>query len=287
MSPLVTTIANSGARGRVAAPPYVPPAAYTFSTSFEGMTTGISPTPTYPNVPANTWGWVDQSPEVSSALAYTGTQSLMFAYPAQPIPGEVSREQKFGMAQKVSEFWFSFYWYVPSNFKHRFVGGAGSTCKLFQIWQGWYGNPSNRWGVTFNRMNDDRSSFYPTATRGNEYDVTQAPIQNFPSAFGKEYFIGTPNCIITPGGWYRLRFHFKPASSRYATDGIWKCWVNDTLYMDGGGMLWSPTAAIGTQFENDVEVSDGYLMGSSNMGYEFATTFYIDDVFLTTANPGW
>ena len=116
--------------------------------------------------------------------------------------------------------------------------------------------------------------------------MTQAPVQNYPSAFTKDQFIGASG-IITPGNWHELKFHFKPASTRAATDGIWKMWVGNTLYMNGGGTLWSPLEAIGGAFENDVSVDNGYLMGSHNAGFAANTSFFIDDVTFTTVNPGW
>lgn len=260
---------------------------YTYETDFESMTVGQRPTPSIANAGVGNFGWNDtQSPRVSNEWAQTGTNSLKFTYAADPTPQESSSQQSFGLGRSLGEFWFDFWWRVPSNYAHRNVGGAGPTSKLFQIWKGAYSDPSVKWGVSFNRVNDGLSSFYPTATRGNEPDVTQAPVQNYPSAFDKDHFIGASG-IIVPGTSNHLKFHFKPASSRTATDGIWKMWVGDTLYMNGGGRLWTPVEAIGTAFENDVTVDNGYLMGSSNAGFAVETVFYIDKPRWTNVNPGW
>lgn len=196
---------------------------------------------------------------------------------------------RFFVGQSLGEFWLRFWWYVPANYLHRDVSGAGATAKLFQMWKNNYGdyNGSLRWGVSLNRTPTNGSIIYPTATRGNEEGVTQAPVQSYSSVYGTNFI--SPTGIIVPGGWSELKFHFRPASSRAATDGIWKMWVGSTLFMNGGGSLWpplSPNGIGGTQSE-DATVDRGYFMGSHNAGFADATTFYIDDVLVTTTNPGW
>jgi hypothetical protein len=62
-------------------------------------------------------------------------------------------------------------------------------------------------------------------------------------------------------------------------------WVGNTVFMDGGGTLWPPLAAVGQT--EDTTIDRGYFMGSHNSGFLDATTFYIDDVLMTTTNPGW
>lgn len=258
---------------------------FTYSTNFDSMTTGSPPTPRSDTPVEGVWHYsASQNRLVSTAQAVSGTKSLEFAYPAQETPEEASAEMRFTVGQSVGEMWLAFQWYVPSNYAHRNVGGAGPTAKLFQIWKGSYSADSMRWGVSYNRVSDTQSSMFPTATRGNEYGVVQAPVQNFPGSFTKDQFIGT-GCACVPGQWNALRFHFKPASSRAATDGEWKMWVNGSVYMVGDGSLFPPLAAVGQT--DDTTIDNGYLMGSHNAGFAAATSFYIDDLLMTTTNPGW
>jgi hypothetical protein len=257
---------------------------YSASEDFESMTVGDRPTPSSAVSGADQLGWNPfQSPRVSNTRAFSGTNSLEFVYPAQPTPDEVVVEQRFVLGRSLGEFWMRFMWFVPSNYTHRNVGGAGPTAKLFQMWKGSYSSQSIRWGVSLNRTGSNGSIIYPTATRGNEPDVTQAPVQNYVSGFGANFISSTG--IIVPGGWYELKFHFKPASSRTDTDGIWKLWVGNTLFMDGGGRLWPPLH--GSEQSEDPTVDQGYLMGSHNSGFLDETRFYIDGLSFTTVNPGW
>jgi hypothetical protein len=283
MSPIVVT--NSSPSGLVRRVPAGTGggSGVIYSTGFDSMTTGSPPTPRSYEAGPTEWNWnAYHNRLVSEAQSVSPAKSLSFVYPAQPVPDEVVREGGFYVGQDIGEHWFAFQWYVPSNYVHRNVGGAGPTGKLFQVWRINYGN-SMTWGVSFNRVSDTQSSFYPTATRGNAYGVTQASVQTYPG-FTKDQFIGT-GCACVPGQWNSLRFHFKPASSRSATDGIWKMWVNGSVYMDGGGTLWPPLAEVGQT--EDTTIERGYLMGSHNAGYLDETTFYIDDVLMTTTNPGW
>lgn len=255
-----------------------------YSTNFDSMTTGSPPTPRSGAPVANEWQWADfHNRLVSTAQSVSGTKSLEFAYPAQPTAAEASCEMRYFVGQSVGEFWLRFWWYVPSNYVHRDVGGAGPTAKLFQIWKNDYSSNSMRWGVSLNRTSDTASVIYPTASLGDYEGVVQAGVQSFPSVYGTNFISSTG--IIVPGGWYELKFHFKPASSRTTSDGIWKMWVGNTVFMDGGGKLWPPLAAIGQT--EDTTIDRGYFMGSHNSGFLDATTFYIDDVLMTTTNPGW
>ena len=285
MSPIVTTNSSPSGRSRRVRGAVVGGGSFTYSTDFDSMTTGSPPTPRSNTPVEGVWNYsATQDRLVSTAQAVSGTKSLEFAYPAQPVADEAIREMRFFVGQSVGEFWFAFQWYVPSNYLHRDVGGAGPTAKLFQIWKTDYANPSMRWGVSYNRVSDTQSSLYPTATRGDYEGVVQAPVQNFPGSFTKNQFIGT-GCACVPGQWNALRFHFKPASSRAATDGEWKMWVNGAVYMVGDGSLFAPLAAVGQS--EDPTIDQGYFMGSHNSGFADATTFYIDDILMTTTNPGW
>jgi hypothetical protein len=93
------------------------------------------------------------------------------------------------------------------------------------------------------------------------------------------YFENPPNMEsdIFTGQWVRMRFHFKMASSRTATDGIYEVWLNDRRV----------TSRVGIRTDSDPQAffrvlalganADPYGSGARDWGR----------VRLFTGNPGW
>lgn len=252
-----------------------------YQTSFESG----SLTPTYGSEGTEidgAWAWASgMDGTVSNTRSFTGSYGLSFSYLATSSSSpEINREQRFWIGSTVNEFAFEFMWYVPSNYAHRLPSTGIANNKLFQVWCDNYLDAGGgmHWGGEIMRSSDTSSGFKPEATGNYGTFVGQPSIQNWP--MGTTFI--SPSGPVVPGTWSKLRFYLKPASSRGATDGVYKMWINDSLFMDGGGDCYARTN--GT---TNVSVKRGYLMGYSNSGYDTNTTFVIDDLKFYIGNPGW
>jgi len=225
-----------------------------------------------------TWDGTGSTPSsprvsISSARARTGTHSLQFSYnPTMPNVDQQA-EQRFALGRDCSEFALEFYWYLPSNFNN-----PSSNKKLWEWWRDLYGGEDGAWagGMEFN-LNVGVDNFHPISTTDLSNvlsDITGGALNEMLVADGGP---------LNVGAWNRMRYYLKAASSRGASDGIYKFWGNDTLVINvTNGRFHNHTDTTGPAV-----IRNGYLMGYANAGYSEPTVFNIDDISMWDTNPGW
>ncbi|MCY0994888.1 hypothetical protein OV203_47615 [Nannocystis sp. ILAH1] len=249
--------------------------------------------------------WTDNHyTRVSTALARRGTRSLRFTYPAQPNPppSDTVIEQRFAFNQHLTDFWFKYDIFIPANYFHRSTAGSndfgGGEKELVMMSEG-YSAPSPTeiyptmiLGRLFRRVDQDDpnwvndgsswqyGSFAYAAADGERtwYYLPSAGIETGPR------FV---DINVDPGTWVRRILHVRMPTTTNSNDGEIEYWAtrcdgttikvvdehNGTFH----GAL-HPNSAGGNY------ITAGYLLGSSNSGFDEETTFYIDDVVVSSTN---
>jgi hypothetical protein len=223
-----------------------------------------------------TWGAVENV-DVSTANPYSGNYSLRFRF-GPDAPGEDSwSEQRFNMGRYLSEYWVDYMLYVPSNFVHR--AESPNNNKFFMTWRDTYSDVSGgTWRIGY-EYQSTASTIRPMSSRW-DYNSWESSGLNHPQMNAP--FIGGTG-PIKPGQWTRVRMQFRAASSRTASDGVMRMWINDMLFAqktDGKFHNYYSTPS-------DASLRNGYFLGWSNSGFTAETIFYIDDVKFYSINPGW
>jgi hypothetical protein len=248
-------------------------------------------------LPQNGYQWNGSTPTVtvSNALAYSGSHSLRFDYgpDAETAADDSDAEQRFQLGAYLTEVWFEYMLYVPSNYFHRALLNLSDTWnnKFFTIWRDDYQGLSD-WRIrveiepnaangqspssSLNRPSIGTTRARPVSTTsasGGSLDVPTPQVSGVPD------FIG-PAAPIKPGQWNQIRIHLKAASALNAKNGVLEIWSNGLIaYRKTDGDF------IGTAGTR--ELHNGYLMGWANSGFTSLTTFYIDDFKIFPTNPNW
>lgn len=220
---------------------------------------------------------------VSSAVAKSGSKSMIFDYPAG---WNTSIEERFELGSPTREIYVSFWWRVPTNFTHYSNRPSiGSNSKLLSIWMDGYSYQGMGptvvwvfWGSEDIPLSSDLAVHYnPGAMPGNSENtsVTSESKQLQP-------FITVPQ---DRGRWMHIVCYAKASTARGSNDGVietYRKWEGETAYtrlhrVDDADM---PSPANGPN-----GWKKGYLMGWSNPGYDDPTNFYIDDMYIGNTFP--
>lgn len=231
------------------------------------------------------WGSASDRVKVGTELKNSGTHSLIFTY-GPNAPGQDSwAEQRFVLGSYVSELYIEYYLYAPANYVHR--NDAPGNNKFLALWRDVYEDfNGGTWRVLFEYQRttlDGPDNFSGFRFAPSRWDMRYETDQGLEGVQGQYAPFMGGNGVVRLGAWNRIRFQIKTASSRTASDGIAKMWVNDSLVLN------YTQGRFHNFFDSpgDALIKNGYFLGWSNSGYAQTTVFAIDDVKFYSANPGW
>lgn len=224
-----------------------------------------------------TWSSAGSRVTVSPERAFSGTHALRFRFGPDTVGGDSGAEQRFDMGRYLNEYWVEYMLFVPANFVHR--ADSPNNNKFFMTWRDTYSDVAGgTWRVGYEYQGTS-SSLRPMSSRWDLNSWTSSGL-NHPQSNAP--FIGGAGPVRL-GAWTRVRLQFKAASSRTASDGVMRMWINDSLY----------ASKTDGRFHNyyaepsDAVLRKGYFLGWSNSGFSAETVFFIDDVRFYDADPRW
>lgn len=304
MSP-ISTLLQSGTRGRVPVPPASGGGSATNFDFFTDFSAGLTPQSetgreTEPPIPSGVVSWQGAGSDryvQSDFKPPTADQALLFVFPATPDPSTDSNvEQNLLLGRMIGganrHFGLSFDFLVDSNFTLR---DPGNPTKLFQFWEQFYSNTCTC-GITLRAEGDGSCIVQPFITGSHPnggspfYGLGQANPKVFPSVYGERFIapLSTARGAVLPGTSANIKYLTKFSSSATATDGWVKLWVDDVLFMEAGPQnIWSFDVAGPNPPVREPKIGRGYLMGYSNSGYLQQTRFAWSRVRIVDFNPGW
>ena len=215
-------------------------------------------------------------------MARTGTYALRFEYAGDEDPGAdaFSEIRASFSGNDASEIWLEWYLYVPENYTHRDDPGGpdnnkfvivGYDDKLHGRWQ----EPGG-WTARMEILPDDTEGALSRGriVYGNERTRVSASFDLEDPA---------PSGVLHEadrGRWVRYGYHVRLASSIDAADG------EIALYKDGALVARNTGVPVaGEEYATPVNCFE--LLGWANSGFTVTTIFYVDDVVVYAADPGW
>lgn len=237
------------------------------------------------------WGTSGGNVNVVSTLQdgaspHSGSNALEFFY--EGPSDQKSAELRFAMSSPghtdlYVEFWLRF----PTNYVHQDDPSGAENNKAFRIWTGGnaaYGD-SNRLkvGLEYHYRGDDHSNGrFMMCPDGQAVIVYLSQMTAYTDGRGNIDPITSASTAgtIQLGTWVRFRYHVKAASSFGADDGVMESWIDSTKILNETGL---PMATDG----GDDSFDSGYLFGAWNSGVPEDMYFYVDDVKVYSADPGW
>jgi hypothetical protein len=283
MSPLVTTIANSGARGRAPAPPAGnTPTGLIYSHDFED---GLFPTQG-PVIPSGLGGECT----VSTVNPVDGLRSFQVRYPGTP-PGTAQwQEYNIALPKCYGGFGMDFDTRFSSNFVLRPDGGGGNnTSKWFQFWQQTDANAAlnPRVRTDYGQIMSVGASIRRKGV-GNQIEMLVVVTDNGCLVCNNNSFVlidpDTPaNGPIKPGQKHNIKWRIKYSSGINQNNGVYELLVDNVVVFQNSALgLW-PYAGRAS----DCFVSWGYLMGYSNGGFTNDTIVQWDNFKMYNTSSRW
>lgn len=246
----------------------------------------------------------NHSTQVSTLRARRGTRALRFTYPARPNPppSDTVIEQRFAFSRPLTDFWLKYDLFVPTNYADRSVNGTndfGGGSKELALFSDGYSAPSPTeiyptliLGRLFRRI--DRSN--PAWV--NNGSSWQSGSFSYAGADGMRVWAYLPDTGIESappmidvrtdrGTWQRRIIHVRMPRTATAQDGVVAYWntrcdgTTDQLVDIQNGAF---HGSLHANSAGGNYITDGYLLGSSNNGFDEETTFFIDDVVVSTTN---
>jgi len=199
------------------------------------------------------WGNSSDLTAPSTASANSGSWSLRFPYKANTY----LQEQRIAFGAQYPELWIKYDLFLPANYKHTDNnGGNNKFFAIFNAGDAFYYNFSLYAGTTPDVVARVNLHYYASGLEGTP--------------------VGVANLFRTSdlGAWHRLVMHFKADTGR--RDGVAQLWKDGQLIVDLQSVP-SVTAA-GKQY-----MDGAYFLGWANSQYAVDTTFYIDDVVVSTS----
>lgn len=262
----------------------------TYNTDFEALAAGTNSASGFAPINNSSWGYwytlvsnriTADSETTLLPSGYPGatspTKALRFRFAGTTAPNDAWSEARFLLYNPVPELWIEYQLFCPANYIHRTQSGSLNN-KFFRIWRenAEYGPNICKLGVDTYRSSNTVSTGWVGA---NEYPSSSfSPFQS-----GTTLISATGPIVI--GEWNVIRFHCKTASSATSDDGIFKMWVNGSLYAsktDGAFYPWDTTLQNQSPYFRSM-----YFMGAANSGFTDTTLFLIDDLKMYDQNPGW
>lgn len=200
------------------------------------------------------WGG-GNSTSVSSQRAYNGRYSLRFTFESGRSGDDAFAEQRIRLPQR-NEYWFKYRLYIPSNYHHRSDGASNN--KFIAVYRDPYSSPGFQINLTL----------YPNSSGGSDVRVHY---YNNGSEWSPRSIASKFIDAADKGAWMEVVVQVKVPSSSSSNDGIVRLWKNGKLV---GGV--TDLASWGGSGEN--YISEAYLLGWANSGFNEETVLYIDDV---------
>lgn len=221
---------------------------------------------------ANGFEWLGAvEPVVATDFGRSDSNSLRFTLNANGADVPSFSEERFDMGRYLDRVAIEQWVHLPSNWKHRNTSYPGNNKFLF-FWRNRddYTQEARDWqvGVEWWRTNDFESwGRFMSNAPDQGFLSNQLPPPNDPP------FIGAA-APLKPGQWNRFRLYVQAASSRSASDGVYKVWANDTQLVNlTNKALHNPSSdPVGALLRH------GYLMGYMNSGFDETTVIHVDDV---------
>ena len=265
MSPIITTISNSGARGKVRPPGAAPVAAPFFSDDFAG--------PARNN--ANGFTWNSTGARVAPVV-FDGFNCLRFRFGPDAIGEDSSAEQRFEMGRNLSELWVEYDLHIPSNFALRADFPANN--KFLALWTDTYDAAGRITVVLEYERNGTDSSRSRSIANGSESQAA-GMLSNAGDRTYTESFITAAKA----GAWYRIRVHFRMASASGQTNGVFEVMMgNELVWRSRSDYVWYPVNGSSVAY-----IRNGYLMGWANSGFTDETDFHLRDIKFYDSDPQW
>lgn len=219
------------------------------------------------------WGSVNYGTNdnltVSNDMAHSGSYSAKFHFSGNmDLADDAWSELRYQLGPDgYSEWYLSYYLYLPPNYVIRNATGTDNT-KLGTVWGDTY-SVDGRFNVEIEgvgagvSIRKKRAAPYPYTYASCDGVLTWGP--NTPTWTG---------IMATRGAWTHWEYHFKMDSG--AGDGEYQLWVDGVKVLEETGI-----EVIGAPCD-PYYMKNGYLMGWSNSGFDADTDVYIDDVTFST-----
>ena len=225
---------------------------------------------------SSNFNWTDNSNNVyvkndpvtgKSTIPYSDSYSLAFTHRAKPDGSDSTAEQRFRLGKNYPELWFSYYIRVPDNYYNR-TQTSSDNSKFLALWSDTYeGN-----GITV------VLEYWPTGDGGSKLAWRQ--VLNSTRKQHKDH----TRIITVPGDrgkWMHFVYHVKMASKVGVNDGVVQTWLKkegESSYRQIHNVTNANISASGAT----PGFNTGYFFGWSNAGFDEETSFYIDDVVIST-----
>jgi hypothetical protein len=178
------------------------------------------------SAPQNGYSWSGTNVSVSSDRGVSGsTFSVKFPFGSGPSLFELTGT----LGAYLSEVWFEYYLWVPTNYFHR-DGPSSDNNKGFNLWRDAYGSGNGDPLISFelDRGTSGQSNFRPMSTTSTNGTIGNISGHQIPT--GTQFFpLVTASGPLTIGAWTRIRLHFKATSAAGAADGVFEMWADDTM----------------------------------------------------------
>lgn len=236
---------------------------------FDGFETGTKAT-----VGALRWTDSAGGVVVSNTWAATGSYSMKFPYLAKADADDDWVEQRFELTTHASELWVRFKMRVPDGYSHRDVSGSDNN-KFFKI----SSNPDTNSSEGVNLMWE----YWPSGNGGSQlaYHWTN-PGVSVGSHEQMKYVFGPAEA----GKVLEFVLHARMSSKAGVEDGVVQTWVRTqgaatfTQIHDQRAAPLYPASSWPTQ----TTWVAGYVLGWANSSFAKNTTFYIDDLQMSSSS---
>ena len=228
----------------------------------------------------NGFRWGVGTAVVSSSVAYRGTHALRFAYPASTAGQDSSRDQRFTLAEDAAHaltaVWIEFWLRVPLNIddyltraQSEHSSGRAYNNELCSFWSETGDSTSAETSLDWAASSDFTEIYIqPVTLAGTATNNGQTPTLSASAPIFRSE---------DAGSWVRMRIYIK---ARCQNEVNLRVWQDDRLVAEVRNFNTTLSGGLGY-------FRSGYLFGWSNSGFSAATDFYVDEVKVITAEPGW
>ena len=211
----------------------------------------------------------------------TDSYALRFKLSSVPLGTDCSAEARFNLTTPVSELWWEYYTYIPSNYDHRVDPPSNNKWWIIGYDDNLHAGWDEEGGWTLRMEINPASSPNISQTRlVYGFEGSGASSEN---ANGYGPYLNQYTAYITEsdlGTWVRWGIYFKLATSQVASDGVCLLYKNGSLILTNSGYPFS-----GIDYANPADSFE--VVGWANSGFTDETIIDIDDMAIYTSNPGW
>lgn len=212
---------------------------------------------------ANGVSWASsRDTSVSDERSYSGRYALRFFFEGGPAGEDAFSEQRIRLPQR-NEFWFRYRLYVPANYHHRRDGASNN--KFLAVYRAPYTEPGFQVNFSLN----------PNDSGGSDLNVHyyHDGRELKPITLARDFITSADR-----GRWMLVVAQVRTPTSANASDGIMRMWKNNQLVAEITNLnSW------GGSGEN--HITEAYLLGWANSGFNEDTVFFIDDFAVFDGEP--